>query len=93
LTVALKRGLLADALRTIWIDMLHRHLNHERFTLAAIDDVIARGRRADWEELRKALLADRSLAGKIVRVCQPHLGDGYAQRYHFWNHYVQERFA
>jgi hypothetical protein len=73
--------------------MTHRHLNHQKYTLAAIDDIIARGRRPDWEVLRKALLADPSLAAKIKRVCQPHLNDAYAQRYHFWNHYVQERVA
>ena len=41
--------------------MLHRHLNHQRFTLAAIDDVISRGRWGDWAELRRAALADQSL--------------------------------
>jgi hypothetical protein len=30
--------------------MLHRHLNHQQLTLAAIDDVIARGKRRDWTE-------------------------------------------
>ena len=34
--------------------MLHRHLNHQRFTPAAIDNVIARGRWQDWAELRRA---------------------------------------
>ena len=29
--------------------MRHRHLNHEDYTLAAIDDVSARGLWADWE--------------------------------------------
>lgn len=32
--------------------MLHRHLTHQQLTLAAIDDVIARGKHADWAELR-----------------------------------------
>ena len=73
--------------------MVHRHLNHERFTPAAVDDVIARGKRKDWEDLREALLADRSLAETIRRVCQPRVGDAYAQRYHFWMHYVSQRFA
>jgi hypothetical protein len=31
--------------------MLHRHLNHQGFTLAAIDDVISRGGWNDWAEL------------------------------------------
>jgi hypothetical protein len=73
--------------------MLHRHLNHDGLTLAAIDDVIARGRRADWERLREALLADASLAERIRRVCQARIQDPYAQRHHFWMNYVNERIA
>jgi hypothetical protein len=41
--------------------MLHRHLNHEGFSLASIDDLIARGNRADWEEMRETILEDPSL--------------------------------
>lgn len=70
--------------------MLHRHLTHQRFTLAAIDDVISRGRWADWAELRRAVLADRSLLDKVERVCRSHISNPYAQRYHFWMNYVQE---
>ena len=70
--------------------MLHRHLNHQTFTLAAIDDVIARGRWQDWVELRRAALADRSLLDKVQRVCQQHVVDPYAQRYHFWMRYAEE---
>lgn len=69
--------------------MQHRHLNHERFTLAAIDDVIARGRRQDWAKLRKAALEDTAIMEMILRVCQPREKDRYAQRYHFWKHYAQ----
>jgi hypothetical protein len=73
--------------------MEHRHLNHQQFTAAAIDDVIARGGRADWEDLRRAVIADRSLSAKVRAVCQTRIVDPYAQRYHFWMHYVTERFA
>jgi hypothetical protein len=73
--------------------MVHRHLNHDRFTPAAVDDVIARGKRKDWEDLREALLSDRSLAETIRQVCQPRVVDPYAQRYHFWMHYVSQRSA
>jgi len=31
--------------------MLHRHLTHQQFTLAAIDDIISRGRWRDWADL------------------------------------------
>jgi hypothetical protein len=73
--------------------MLHRHLNHQSHTLAAIDDVIARGRWHDWAELRLAVLADRSLLDKVDRVCRAHLAEPYAQRYHFWMHYAQAHRA
>jgi hypothetical protein len=68
--------------------MFHRHLNHDQYTLAAIDDVIARGRRKDWEDLRRAVLANRSLFEKVVRVCSARISDPRAQRYHFWMHYA-----
>jgi hypothetical protein len=29
--------------------MLHRHLNHQRLTLAALDDIIENGTLADWQ--------------------------------------------
>lgn len=73
--------------------MLHRHLNHQRFTLAAIDDVIARGRWQDWADLRLAALRDRSLLEKVARVCSPYVSDPYAQRYHFWLNYAEEHRA
>lgn len=70
--------------------MQHRHLNHQRFTLAAIDDVIARGRWGDWAQLRNAALADPAVLERVERVCRAHLGDPYAQRHHFWMNYAQE---
>lgn len=73
--------------------MLHRHINPESYTLAAIDDVIARGKRADWENLRSALLHSPQLAQKIRQVCRPNLANPTAQRYYFWMHYVENRFA
>lgn len=75
------------------IAMLHRHLNHQQLTLAAIDDVIARGRQSDWVDLRHAALADRAVMEKILRVCRAHVADPYAQRYHFWMHYVREHLG
>jgi len=73
--------------------MLHRHLTHQQFTLAAIDDVIARGKRRDWAELRQAALQDRAVLEKVLRVCQEHIADPYAQRYHFWKHYAEQHLA
>jgi hypothetical protein len=73
--------------------MRHRHLNHQNLTLAAIDDVIARGKRQDWAALRRAALADRAVLETILRVCQAHVADPYAQRYHFWKHYAERYLA
>lgn len=73
--------------------MLHRHLTHQQFTLAAIDDVIARGRRDDWAALRQAALADRAVMEKVLRVCQAHSADLYAQRYHFWKQYAERHLT
>jgi hypothetical protein len=69
--------------------MEHRHLNHQQLTLAAIDDVIARGERPHWAELRRAALEDRAIMEKVLHVCRAHVGDPYAQRYHFWKHYAE----
>lgn len=71
--------------------MIHRHLNHQRYTLAAIDDIITRGRWDDWADLRRAILDEPALLDKVARVCQPRLADPYAQRYHFWNNYAQSK--
>lgn len=73
--------------------MDHRHLNHQRFTLAAIDDVISRGRWDDWAKLRQAVIEDDSVLEKVEQVCRPYLTDPYAQRYHFWMHYANEHRA
>ena len=73
--------------------MLHRHLTHQQLTLAAIDDVIARGKRRDWAELRQAALQDRAVLEKVLRVCQAYIADPYAQRYHFWKHYAEQHLA
>lgn len=73
--------------------MRHRHLNHQDFTLAAIDDVIDRGLRQDWAELRRAALGDRLIMEKVRRVCDAHVQDPYAQRYHFWKHYADRHLA
>lgn len=73
--------------------MLHRHLNHQGYTAAAIDDIIARGRWDDWADLRQATLDDPALLDKIERVCAPQVVDPYAQRHHFWMNHVRYRRA
>ena len=69
--------------------MLHRHLNHERYTAAAIDDVIERGGKQDWFELRRAALADPSVAERVRRLCEARLSHPHAERHHFWTHYAR----
>ena len=71
--------------------MLHRHLNHEEYTLAAIDDVIGRGKRKDWADLRKAALADRVIMEKVLRVSIAQGKDPYEQRYRFWRYYAERK--
>jgi hypothetical protein len=73
--------------------MIHRHLNHQELSLAAIDDVIARGKRKDWEALRMAIMADHSLLEKIQQVCSGRVVNPYAQRYHFWMNYAEAHLA
>lgn len=73
--------------------MRHRHLNHEEFTLAAIDDVISRGRDEDWQALRRAVLSDPAVAPKVRRVWERRKDDRFAQRYHFWKAYVDRHSA
>jgi len=73
--------------------MLHRHLNHQNLTIAAVDDLIARGKRQDWAELRRAALGDREVMDKIFRVCCARAVNPRAQRYRFWRHYVERNLA
>ena len=73
--------------------MQHRHLNHERFTAAAIDDVIARGLWQDWADLRRAAIQDAAILDRIERVCGARIQDPYAQRHHFWMNHVRFRRA
>ncbi|WPL17904.1 hypothetical protein Thiowin_02947 [Thiorhodovibrio winogradskyi] len=64
-------------------------MNHQGFTLAAIDDVIARGNFKDWAELRRAVLADPAVMNKVKRVCSHYASDPYAQRHLFWVRYIE----
>jgi hypothetical protein len=51
--------------------MRHRHLTHEAFTLAAIEDILARGSMPDWAPLVRAIEADPhgEVAEKTLRIC------------------------
>jgi hypothetical protein len=58
-------------LRTPRRAMQHRHLNHQDFTLAAVDDIIRRGDWRDWVQLRRAAHRDAAVLARIERICGP----------------------
>jgi hypothetical protein len=53
----------------------HRHLTHEGFTLAAIEDILDRGRLPDWVPLIAAIRADPfgEVAEKTRLLCEHRL--------------------
>jgi hypothetical protein len=73
--------------------MLHRHLSHQQLTLAAIDDIVSRGKLSDWVLLRDAMRKDPAILEKLLRICKPRHADPYAQRHHFWLHYAEKHLA
>lgn len=68
--------------------MKHRHLDTQEFTLAAIDDIISRGGRNDWIELRDAVRADSTIAVKVKKICD-HYANEESLRYDFWPVYLR----
>lgn len=67
--------------------MIHRHLNHQRFSRAAVDDIISRGVLSDWAELRAAVRRDPAVRQSVDAVCTAYMDDPYAQRHRFWLRY------
>ena len=61
--------------------MLHRHLNHQGFTPAAIDDIIERGLWIDWAELAMAAVADGTMLAVLRRLGRRR---GGGNRHKFW---------
>jgi hypothetical protein len=71
--------------------MKHRHLNHEEYTLAGIDDVINCGDRKDWAEMRKDALGNPVVMEKIHRIFQARPGkdpEADARRYGIWRRFI-----
>lgn len=68
--------------------MQHRHLNHQDFTPAAVDDIIRRGRVGDWVALGRAARRDEAVLGRIERICAASnpSQEGF-QRINFWRIY------
>ena len=52
--------------------MLHRHLNTQTWTAAAIDSVLDRGDLRDWQELFAAVQNNREVADLVLRVATEH---------------------
>ena len=52
--------------------MKHRHLVHQEFTAAAIEDILARGRMPDWAPLIAAIRSDPhgEVADKTNALCE-----------------------
>jgi hypothetical protein len=52
--------------------MKHRHLVHEKFTAAAIEDILDRGRMPDWKPLIDAIEADPNgeIAETTLKLCE-----------------------
>ena len=74
--------------------MLHRHLTHAGYTIASIDDIIARGNRADWAELKNALDSrPKEIKPKILAACIAYEHDPYAQRQRLWRIYAERKNA
>ena len=64
--------------------MEHRHLRSPGYTLAAIDDVIARGSMEDWIELDAAASSDARVADKIRTVVMARSDDESSINHDFW---------
>jgi hypothetical protein len=52
--------------------MRHRHLVHQEFTVAAIEDILDRGKMPDWEPLIAAVQADPygKVAERTLELCE-----------------------
>lgn len=60
---------------------------------AAIDDIIERGGMSDWVFLREKTDESTATAMRVLRVCEAHCADPYAQRYHLWRRYARQALA
>jgi hypothetical protein len=52
--------------------MKHRHLVHQQFTAAAIEDILDRGKMPDWAPLIEAIKADPygEIAKTTLKLCK-----------------------
>ena len=72
--------------------MHHRHLNHQRLTLAALDDVIENGTLADWRPVLARLR--REPEGSVAcRVAQLLSAKDYAESGAVWRLFLDQARA
>jgi hypothetical protein len=72
--------------------MHHRHLNHQRLTLAALDDLIENGTLADWRPVLARVR--REPAGPVAsRVAQLLSAKDYAESGALWQHFLDQARA
>ena len=64
--------------------MLHRHLDAPGYTLAAIDDVIERGKLDDWLDLAQALRDDPVVRAKARHIVAARTGYQSTIHHEFW---------
>ena len=71
--------------------MDHRHLTAHDASLAAVDDLIARGGWPEWVALRRDALADNEVLRRVAGLCVRRLTDPDASqmRYGFWLNYAR----
>lgn len=82
--------------RSLWLATRH-HAQPRKKTVGdcaisdrLLDDLIERGKREDWAQLRSVALENRAIMEKILRIALRHAQDPYAQRCHFWRQYAEK---
>ncbi len=75
--------------------MKHRHLVHEDFTLAVIDDILDRGTLVDWTPLLREIRRDPNgpVAGRVADVIEHHAMYGTTRAWARFLHAERSRGA
>jgi hypothetical protein len=69
--------------------MRHKHIKPvDEFSLAAIDDIIARGGAEDWAKLHRAVKESPEIREKVNQVALERLVNPYTIRYYFWHRFT-----
>lgn len=76
---------------TLTHSMKHRHLDTQEFTSAAIEDIVLRGKKKDWIELRDAINQDEEIRNELIYLCQENKEEN-SMRYNFWINYILHKW-